>query len=54
VGMLCHDEEYHWAMILAYGEGYWHKGHTVDKPQDYYDWDEKYRNDNNLKPYAME
>ena len=23
VGMLCHDEEYHWAMILAYGEGYW-------------------------------
>lgn len=54
VGMLCHDEEYHWAMILAYGEGYWHKGHTVDKPQDYYDWDEKYRNDNNLKPYTME
>ena len=54
VGMLCHDEEYHWAMILAYGEGYWHKGHTVDKPQDYYDWGEKYRNDNNLKPYTME
>ena len=54
VGMLCHDEEYHWAMILAYGEGYWHKGQTVAKPQDYYDWDEQCRNDNNLKPYTME
>lgn len=42
-----HEIEYHWAMLLAYGEQYWLKGIPVE-PEDYLEWDEQYRKDHNL------
>ena len=49
VGMLCHDEEYHWAMLLVHGDNYWNHGFNIELPDDYYDWMDSYIKNNNLK-----
>ncbi|CAI1588396.1 hypothetical protein [Serratia fonticola] len=43
-----HELEYHWAMLIAYGEQFWLKGVSSKQPDDYLMWDEKYRKDHNL------
>ncbi|HHP7836714.1 MULTISPECIES: hypothetical protein [Serratia] len=34
-----HEIEYHWAMLIAYGEQYWLKGVESKQPDGYFDWD---------------
>lgn len=48
ISMLCHEEEYHWAMIISYGEEYWSKGFNVELPDDYDEWIDDYRKNYNL------
>ena len=50
VGMLCHDEEYHWAMLSVHGDNYWNHGFNIELPDDYYGWMDSYIKNNNLKP----
>ncbi|MDO4641111.1 MAG: hypothetical protein Q4A84_05335 [Neisseria sp.] len=47
--MLCHEDEYHWAMIIAHGESYWTKNFNPELPEDYDDWLMNYKNKYNLK-----
>lgn len=49
-----HEIEYHWAMLTAYGEGYWQKGISSDEPDDYDDWEKEYRKTNSLKEESIE
>lgn len=49
VGMLCHDEEYHWAMLLVHGDNYWNHGFNIELPDDYDDWLDSYIRNNNLE-----
>lgn len=46
--MLCHEEEYHWAMIIAHGEYYWNKGFNIELPDNYDEWLDNYRKTFNL------
>lgn len=48
VAMLCHEEEYHWAMIIAHGEYYWNKGFNIELPDNYDEWLDNYRKTFNL------
>lgn len=54
VMMLCHEEVYHWAMILCYGEHYWQKGYSVDLPDDYDVWLKQYMQQHQLNQYIIE
>ena len=55
VRFLVHEEEYHWAMILLYGEGYWKKIPNSYPPSDeYYEWIEAYQRENNLAEEVIE
>lgn len=54
VVMLCHDEEYHWAMVLAHGDNYWENGFNVELPDNYHDWLDHYIKNNNLKSTICE
>lgn len=47
--MICHEEVYHWAMILAYGEQYWDLGYNYNLPDDYEIWKHNYSCQYNLK-----
>jgi hypothetical protein len=48
---LTQELDYHWAMTIAYGGGYWQKGIGVksDLPEDFFDWYNKYLKDNELE-----
>ncbi|QEU62919.1 hypothetical protein KDRO_F08550 [Kluyveromyces lactis] len=48
VSLRSHELEYHWAMLIAYGEQFWLKGVSSKQPDDYLIWDENYRKDHNL------
>ncbi len=41
--MRSHESEYHWAMLIAFGEQYWLKGISQDEPDDYFEWESKYK-----------
>lgn len=49
-----HDTEFHWAMLVTYGEGYWQRGIDSNEPIDYLDWESQYRIDNSLKEESFE
>jgi len=49
-----HDTEYHWAMLLTYGNNYWLNGISFERPDDYSIWEEKYREANSLKKNSFE
>lgn len=39
VALTTHEYEYHWAMLMAYGEQYWNKGLAPYPPDDsYFEW----------------
>jgi len=50
----CHESEHHLAMLIAYGEQYWLKGISSDEPDDYFEWEEKYRKEHNLALESFE
>ncbi len=43
IALNAHDTEYHWAMLLAYGELYWHKGISAEEPDEYVCWELRFR-----------
>lgn len=45
--MTAHESEYHWAMSIAQGDGYWTRGFSL-KPEGYDEWEEQYIKENNL------
>jgi len=47
--LLSHELDYHWAMLGAYGEGYWLKGIGSVAPDGYFEWYEEYLRSNDLK-----
>lgn len=49
-----HDTEYHWAMMLAFGDNYWLNGVSSQEPNDYNLWDKKYKEINSLKKDSFE
>ncbi|WP_268846616.1 hypothetical protein [Flavobacterium aestivum] len=49
-----HDTEFHWAMLITYGDGYWQRGISSDEPSDYMEWELHYRIDNSLKEESFE
>ncbi|MDG0803652.1 hypothetical protein [Pectobacterium polaris] len=47
--VLCsHEIEYHWAMLITYGELYWNNGISQDEPDGYWEWESEYRKANFL------
>lgn len=46
--VLCHDFEYHWAMLIVYGDQYWLRGISSQEPNGYFEWETQYRKDHNL------
>ncbi|MFH6965645.1 hypothetical protein [Flavobacterium sp. FlaQc-28] len=44
----CHESEYHWAMLISYGNLYWLKGISSDEPEGYFEWENQYRKKHNL------
>ncbi|MDX6917655.1 hypothetical protein R9X49_21345 [Pectobacterium carotovorum] len=47
--VLCsHEIEYHWAMLIAYGDLYWKNGVSQDEPDGYWEWESEYRKANYL------
>jgi hypothetical protein len=36
---LSHDTEFHWAMLIAFGEQYWLRGISSEPPPGYDDWE---------------
>ncbi|TDH23951.1 hypothetical protein EXU57_15770 [Segetibacter sp. 3557_3] len=51
---IAHEHEYHWAMLLIYGDLYWHKGVSEILPADYREWNRKYRRENGLAKSSFE
>jgi hypothetical protein len=49
-----HESEYHWAMVIAYGEQYWQKGIDSEAPDEYDEWEKKYIKAYNLSQYSFE
>lgn len=49
-----HESEFHQAMLITYGEGYWQRGISSDEPSDYITWESQYRIDNSLKEESFE
>jgi len=47
-GFLSHEYEYHWAMLIAHGEGYWRHGVPYPPPDSYWEWEQNYRSENGL------
>ena len=43
-----HELEYHWAMLLTYGEMYWHNGISVVEPEGFDNWESQYIEEHNL------
>ncbi|HJR31509.1 MAG TPA: hypothetical protein VJ889_22560 [Pseudomonas sp.] len=44
-----HELEYHWAMLIAYGEQYWStQGISPEPPEDYLEWETNYRTEHKL------
>lgn len=43
-----HESEYHWAMLIAFGDQYWLKGISQDEPDDYFEWEAKFKKDKGL------
>ena len=43
-----HELEYHWAMLLAHGELYWHRGISEIEPEGFRDWEKQYIKDHQL------
>ncbi|MDX8001190.1 hypothetical protein FE394_18905 [Xenorhabdus sp. Reich] len=52
--LLGHESEYDWAMLMAYGHGYWEKGISADEPEDFEEWLEQYRKEHNLAEFCFE
>jgi hypothetical protein len=44
-----HELDYHWAMILVHGERYWRRGISEIEPDNFWEWEEEYKRDHNLK-----
>jgi hypothetical protein len=49
-----HETEYHWAMLITYGEAYWLKGISSNEPIDYEEWEKRYRKISGLKKKSFE
>lgn len=49
-----HETEFHWAMLITYGDGYWQRGISSDEPSDYTEWETQYRINNSLKEESFE
>ncbi|MGT5000412.1 hypothetical protein ACRWF7_17995, partial [Escherichia coli] len=49
-----HEVEYHWAMLIAYGELYWEKGISSQEPEGYFEWEAQYRKNHNLAEESFE
>lgn len=49
-----HETEYHWAMLIKYGDGYWLRGISPDLPDDYFEWEDKFIAENNLSESSFE
>lgn len=49
-----HEIEFHWAMLLAYGDGYWQRGISSEEPTGYMEWEFQYRIDNTLNEESFE
>ncbi|WP_338307101.1 hypothetical protein [Escherichia coli] len=49
-----HEVEYHWAMLIAYGEFYWEKGISSQEPEGYFEWEAQYRKNHNLAEESFE
>jgi hypothetical protein len=49
-----HETEFHWAMLITYGDGYWQRGISSNEPSDYMEWESQYRIDNSLKEESFE
>ena len=43
-----HESEYHWAMLIVYGEGYWRCGISSREPDGYLESEKEYKAKNNL------
>lgn len=54
VSLTAHEEEYHWAMLIAHGEGYWRRGISSDFPADYDEWYDAYVKENGLAEESVE
>ncbi|EOY5419743.1 hypothetical protein ACP6OW_004309 [Cronobacter turicensis] len=54
VALRNHENEYHWAMTIVYGERYWDKNISAEEPQDYFEWEIEYRFKNNLAKESFE
>lgn len=54
VALRSHENEYHWAMTIVYGERYWDKNISAEEPQDYFEWEIEYRFKNNLAKESFE
>lgn len=49
VALTAHELEYHWAMLLVYGNCYWSDGKlSYEEPLGHLEWIEKYRKEHNL------
>ena len=49
-----HEVEYHWAMLVVYGEGYWSHGISSGEPDNYNGWDLEFRKKYSLKEDSFE
>jgi hypothetical protein len=49
-----HEPEYHWAMLIAYGESYWLKGIPSDPPEGYDEWESAYIAQHHLPSSSFE
>ncbi len=49
-----HEVEYHWAILIAYGELYWEKGISSQEPEGYFEWEAQYRKNHNLAEKSFE
>ncbi|EOC9629824.1 hypothetical protein [Enterobacter ludwigii] len=49
VAIRSHESEYHWAMLIVHGDGYWMNGIELDEPDGYFDWEKEYRRTHDLK-----
>lgn len=43
VALRSHESEYHWAMLIAYGDQYWTKGVSSNEPEGYFEWEKEYK-----------
>ncbi|KAA1246352.1 hypothetical protein [Aquimarina sp. RZ0] len=57
VVFITHEHEYHWSMVIAYGENYWQNSKikiSSEIPEDYDQWEKGYIKKNNLKKVSYE